>query len=518
MSFLGFSHVIILTIVLPTGIFAYIQWVKWRQRSKHLKPIEKVRVSYFCLLVGATRMTRCPLLAYKLETVTTETVPSKGTSPVELETVMAENAPPSKVAPQEGNDPPQQKRRSVGEAMASLKQRSWKHKKEKIQKAPRLFLQKSWEALTDDHTILSLFFSGRSNFPRSDRVLVFLAYLMSQFFVIGLFRNSAVIQDQWVCTLALSDALLRDALNGTDGLINGTAASYIIWINGTASSIGAKGWCDSECGSNSTIKQNTKTAPNSRRKKGGGGGGGGGGTTSTVIVSPMEQQCNDFCDCASQPPEAVYIISHAILVILLSSLPVTIMAVSFTIGCRKVRKANALSVNITLQKLEKAIDKFKLQQANFVAIMGNTIFIGCFSAADAVAHLLLLHFRGSLKILTASEAEKTGREYHGVLNVLVDKKQRSYWADVLLMNLVAMMDVMSKKKTGQQQSTLLHTTDFLLNLEIMQESYKNMCSVVVDNAAAARNVDQLNDNVKVAKKNKRMGLTIVTLSYFLGLL
>ncbi len=57
MSFLGFSHVIILTIVLPTGIFAYIQWVKWRQRSKHLKPIEKVRVSHFCLLDVATRMT-----------------------------------------------------------------------------------------------------------------------------------------------------------------------------------------------------------------------------------------------------------------------------------------------------------------------------------------------------------------------------------------------------------------------------------------------------------------------------
>ena len=50
MSFLGFSHVIVLTIVLPTGVFAYIQWLKWRQRSKRLKPIEKVRVPQFCLL------------------------------------------------------------------------------------------------------------------------------------------------------------------------------------------------------------------------------------------------------------------------------------------------------------------------------------------------------------------------------------------------------------------------------------------------------------------------------------
>jgi hypothetical protein len=398
-----------------------------------------------------------------------------------------------------------------------MKQPSGKDMKEKIQKAPRLFLQKSWEALRDGHTILSLFCNEKSNFPRSDRVLVFLAYLMSQFFVIGLFRNSAVIQDLWVCPPALSDALLWDALNGTDGLINGTAASSIIWVNGTASSISAKGWCKSECGSNSTIKQKTKTAANTRRKKGKGGGGGGlgggGRDASTEIVSPLEQQCNDFCDCASQRPELVYIISHAILVVLYSGLPVTIMAVLFKVGYQKVGKADALSVNITLQKLEKAIDKFELQQANFVAIMGNTIFFGCFSAADAV-HLLLLYFRGSLKILIAFETKKTEGKYQGVLNVLIGKKQRRYWADVLLMNLVSMMDDLSRNKKGQH-STLLDTTEFLLDLEIMRESCKHVRSIVVDNADAARNVDQMHDNVKVANKNKRMGFTIVALSYLL---
>jgi hypothetical protein len=172
-----------------------------------------------------------------------------------------------------------------------------------------------------------------------------------------------------------------------------------------------------------------------------------------------------------------------------------------------------LSVNITLEKLGKAVNKFELQQANFVAIMGNTVFFGCFSPADAV-HLLLCHFRASLKILIAFEAEKTGGKYQGVLNVLIDKKQRGYWADVLLMNLVSMMGDMSRNKKGQQ-STLLDTAEFLWDLEIMQESYKNLCSVVGDNAEAARNVDQMHDNVKVAIKRKRMGLTIVTLSYFL---
>jgi hypothetical protein len=49
----------------------------------------------------------------------------------------------------------------------------------------------------------------------------------------------------------------------------------------------------------------------------------------------------------------------------------------------------------------------------------------------------------------------------------------------------------------------------------MRESYKDMRSVVVDNAEAAQNMDQMHDNVKVAHKNKRIGLTIVTLSYFL---
>jgi hypothetical protein len=172
-----------------------------------------------------------------------------------------------------------------------------------------------------------------------------------------------------------------------------------------------------------------------------------------------------------------------------------------------------LSVSIILEKLEKAVDKFELQQANFVVIMGNTVFFGCFSAAAAV-HQLVYHLRGSLKILIAFETEKTGGKYHGILNVLIDKKQRGYWADVLLMNLGSMMDDMSRHKKGQQ-STLLNTTEFLLGLEIMRESYKDVRSIVADNAEAARNVDQMHDNVKVANKNKRMGLTIVTLSYFL---
>jgi hypothetical protein len=77
-----------------------------------------------------------------------------------------------------------------------------------------------------------------------------------------------------------------------------------------------------------------------------------------------------------------------------------------------------------------------------------------------------------------------------------------------------MIDDMSRNKKGQQ-STLLDTTEFLLDLEIMRESYENLRSIVVDNAEAGRNVDQMHDNVKVANKNKRMGLTIVTAGYFL---
>jgi hypothetical protein len=283
-------------------------------------------------------MTRCcPLLAYKWVPVPAETVPSNDAAPpVDLETVSAANAP----CPV-GQDLPLQNRerkKSVREVVAFAKQLSRKDKKEKIQKAPRLFLQKSCEALRDGHTILSLFFHERWDFPRSDRVLIFLAYLMSQFFVIGLFRNSGVIQDQWVCTPAVSDALLwraMDYLNGTDGLVNGAAASSIIWVNGTASSISAKGWCDSMCGSNSTIQQNVKRGSNPKtngRKGTGGVGGSRRPVNFDEHLSPLERQCNGFCDCVSQPPELVYLVSYALLVILLSSLPVTIMAASLPKG------------------------------------------------------------------------------------------------------------------------------------------------------------------------------------------
>ncbi len=85
-----------------------------------------------------------------------------------------------------------------------------------IKKALLNFLRNAWTSLSSEHSILSIFFQENVEFPRSDRVLVFLAYILSQLWVTGLFRNSGVIQPVWVCTSTSSGELQWGAMNATD--------------------------------------------------------------------------------------------------------------------------------------------------------------------------------------------------------------------------------------------------------------------------------------------------------------
>jgi hypothetical protein len=74
------------------------------------------------------------------------------------------------------------------------------------------------------------FFSQENvGFPRSDRVLVFLAYILSQIWVAGLFRNSEVIQPVWVCTSTSSGELQWGAMNAT-GCCDDNCVFYFIII------------------------------------------------------------------------------------------------------------------------------------------------------------------------------------------------------------------------------------------------------------------------------------------------
>ncbi len=378
-----------------------------------------------------------------------------------------------------------------------VKQLTWKDMKVAIRKTSRLVLRNARDSLTNGHRILSMFWHDKASYPRSDRVFVFLAYLLSQLWIIGLFQNSGVIQPMWVCTPTLSDELLWAALtlNGT----NGDDSSIHDWVqvhdNNVSSIHGlGLGWCRSECASNSTIvKQQPVQKTSSGPKK---------GKEDAQQQPPLTELCARFCDCEKRAPELVYIISHAILVALLSSVPVTLMVVLFELGHQKVIKADASYVIIRVHKLNMAITSFELQRATFVAVMGDAApsaagsfdqLIGCFRAA-----VILL------------EMGETGGEQQEVVSFLIEKQERYYWADFLLTHVLSMENLVRQR----QQSKLRATTELLLGLEIVQESSR-MFSVIEDCAKAKQNADKTHDRVKVANKNRRMGVAIITLTYLL---
>jgi hypothetical protein len=68
MSFMGFSHLAVLTMTIPSGLLAYIQWMNMRQRSKDVESTEKVTHEVL-------QMSHRQSIASRLETTTTGHLP-----------------------------------------------------------------------------------------------------------------------------------------------------------------------------------------------------------------------------------------------------------------------------------------------------------------------------------------------------------------------------------------------------------------------------------------------------------
>ncbi len=143
---------------------------------------------------------------------------------------------------------------------------------ESVKVGARMAVKNVLALLSEKHKILNIINKHQSNFPRSDRVLMVLSSLLSQLWVTGLFQTNGLIPAQWTCAPTPSgDLRWGGASNNTD-------------------------WC-LHC-----IPQDIIAHPS---------------WTSRSVQS---------CVCEIQDPETVYMITHAIFVVLISGVPLSLLA------------------------------------------------------------------------------------------------------------------------------------------------------------------------------------------------
>jgi hypothetical protein len=257
LDFLTSFQLFFLALLVVSGVVTYRHWVQFRKRSNHIKPLQ-----------------------------TGGDVPSPLLAPKKPETG-------NKVAPQTKN------LEMVEELLHPLKLLS---------------------AIPKKHRLLSIVYKEQVHFPRADRVIVLLAYILSQMWVTGLFRNSGVLNEQWGC--------------------DPTELGEEQWGIGSNSTT----WCSDNC------------VPEECGEEG-----------------PLPGQlceavpaCDDFCKCLFQPVELVYLISQAIIVVLLATAPVLFFNTLFTLGHKKLVAADALFFSNHLRKLKVRIEKFAEKEDAFV--------------------------------------------------------------------------------------------------------------------------------------------------------
>jgi hypothetical protein len=237
LTLVGIMHLVILSLVIPSGLFSYWQWTTFRQRRNHEHQLEM-------------------MLAPKSE--------------------MRKNT---------------RSRRKSGEMLNSIQGVTLKEDVQALFRRATVQSAKvaAWMAaknvlvlLSEKHEILNIVYSYQGNFPRSDRVLKVLASLLSQLWVTGLFQTSGLIRAQWACApTSFGDLRWGGASNSTD-------------------------WCYSHCIS--------------------------AGHNSTSYMD--KQECAELCACELQDPETMYMIAQSIFVVLISGVPLSLLAFVFTTGQR----------------------------------------------------------------------------------------------------------------------------------------------------------------------------------------
>jgi hypothetical protein len=167
----GSLHMWLLLVFLPAGYSSALQWVKWRKKSSHATPVgvEKLK--------GENEKS---LENFKKQARTIVPINDGGEKGADDDAKEGEETKDDDDDDTESGPP--------------FKSLSFKEKVVFVAKLVWNGIVNGWGEVLEGHRLFSLYFRSDINFPRADRVLCLMAYLMAQLFGVGLFQNSAVIQ------------------------------------------------------------------------------------------------------------------------------------------------------------------------------------------------------------------------------------------------------------------------------------------------------------------------------------
>jgi hypothetical protein len=298
-------HVVIISISIPSGLLAYWQWTKWRQRRNH---------------------------GYKLEEIEVPTEQSKASK-------------------KKNSFMDDMKKMRVSLPLQDLTLQGLRNMRLKdVKEALQLSIKSVWVALTEEHQLINIVYKHRANFPRGDRVLMVFAANLSQLYVTGLFQDSSVLQAQWACAPTSSGDL------HWGGVSNST------------------GWCHSHCDP--------------------------AGHNATSLLKLYKQECDELCECEKQDPELVFAIARAILAVLITGVPLSIMSGLFTKGHDELIAADELRMKSMLFQLCVALNDFEKQKVRFVTALADSMPASAQSFQQLIACI-----RAVTKILKDYETE-----------------------------------------------------------------------------------------------------------------
>ena len=153
------------------------------------------------------------------------------------------------------------------------------------------------------------------------------------------------------------------------------------------------------------------------------------------LKSAADMDDGDVCDCMESPPELVFIISHAILVALFSSIPVAIMFVLFQMGYKKMLKADELSLATKTTRLAMKLAHFSHMWQTSYQLIVEEIDDEAVTDMDADGDVDRLDIKHARKNLAGDK--KLLKQYHTFISTTE-----------------AVLETLEKNEDGQSMSTI----------------------------------------------------------------
>jgi hypothetical protein len=192
--FMGITHFVILVILVPSGLASYVQWMRWRDRSKHMFALDADKTDPIEMEDSGANLVENEVDEIKDDDDDSDDNDKKPAPANQnydrLTAVFGRRT--SNIARRASNvanvnitDLQQYGKKQRAKSIAIIKERT---------KALGVYgVLQAAHSLSMEHKLLSVYFKTKQEFPRSDRVLCVMAYILGELWVVGLFRNSGVV-------------------------------------------------------------------------------------------------------------------------------------------------------------------------------------------------------------------------------------------------------------------------------------------------------------------------------------